>query len=460
MMKANNMTTCTAAPAAHTLNAAAFVIERRALADALKPLCKVIEKRNTVPILAAIMLTVDADRVTLNGSDLDLELRLTLDCVDAVPGVAFVDAHALKASVAKLKGTRVRVAVIGGAVAVSDVSSGMTVRLAQIDRKGADWPSVPGSDVPGMTLSAPQLRDDIERALVAVSYEEARYYLNGIYIHSATDGGARVLRMATTDGHRLVRITRPLPADADCIADRGVILPRKACGMAAMLIGKGSGEAALSLSDARFTFAYGNATMTGKTVDGSFPDYSRVIPSNNPRGFDIAADVLGDAVAAVSAHCGTGKNCTPAVAFGFNASGWMTATASDPDNGRAGATLDATAIVAPDGDDFGTGVKAVYMRGITDKVFGGAARLEVRFQDQSAPILIESRDVPHVIAVQMPIRIDGGWIDPAAVAALNGGAIPAPAPVAPAVTPAHDDEPVPAPVTAPEPVSALSLIHI
>lgn len=444
--------------AAATVTAAAFTVDRAPLAAALKSLCKVVEKRNTVPICTAVMLTVDAaGSVVLRGLDLDIELAISLACEDAAPGAALIDCHALSASVAKMRGTRVRFADVGGALAMTDATTGTTTRLAMIaDRDAAtDWPTVQGAEREGMTFDAGQLRDDLARAAVAVSTEETRYYLNGVYFHASTDGGAPVLRMATTDGHRLVRITRPVPLDAGDNLAAGVILPRKAVALIGTLIGsKGKGEAALAFTASRFTFAYGGATMTGKLIDGSFPDYSRVIPSNNPRGFDIAADTLADAIGAVTGHCGKGKDRRPTVAFGLNASGWMTATANDPDNGRAGAMLAPTAVVSPDSDDFGTGINASYAHAIAAKVFGDAARLAVRFADASCPILIESPDVPHVIAVQMPIRIDGGWLAPADVAALNGGAIAAPVAAAAPVTPEHDDEPTPAPITAPAPAIA------
>lgn len=442
------------ATAAATVTAAAFTVDRAPLAAALKSLCKVVEKRNTIPILSAVMMTVDAaGSVVLRGTDLDIELAISLACEDVAPGAALVDCHALKASVAKMRGTRVRFADVGGAMAMTDTTTGTTTRLAMIADRDAvtDWPTVKGAEREGMTFDAGQLRDDLARVLVAVSYEETRYYLNGVYFHSAADGGAGVLRMVTTDGHRLVRITRPAPIDAGDNLASGVILPRKAAGIAGLLIGaKGTGEAALAFTAARFTFAYGNATMTGKLVDGSFPDYSRVIPSDQSRGIDIDAERLGDIVGAVTAHCG---DKTRAVAFGADRAGWLTAAANDPENGRAGVTLRDIAVTAPDGDTFGTGCNGIYLRAMADKVFADGGMIRMRWADQSAPIRIECDGLPHVMAVQMPMRVDAGWLTPTEVAALNGETVAAPVVAAAPVTPEHDDEPEPAPVTAPEPVS-------
>jgi DNA polymerase-3 subunit beta len=445
-----------------TFNAPAFAavtLERKSLADALKVLAKVVEKRNTIPVCATVRIAVDAGgAVQVLGTDLDIELSVTLAGDDVAPGAFLVDCHALKGTLAKMKGGRVRIADGGAVVTLTDCTNGATLRLTNLCERDAlaEFPRI--AEAPthaGMTLAAVQVRDDFGRCLAAVSFEETRYYLNGIYCHLTKDDAAvPVLRMATTDGHRLVRVTRAVPADigGNLVQDKdGVILPRKAAGLMRDIIGtKPAGDVALAFTAAKFAFAHGNVTMTGKLIDGTFPDYARVIPSARARGVDIGRKALADTVAAVTAHCTEKLAC---VTIGADASGWFTAAGCDAESGIAGVELQGVQVHAPATANGSTGLETgfagKYVLDMANKVFADVDTISIRFEDSAAPAAFYSAAAPHVLGVQMPKR-GAAALNPAGVRALN----PAAAPLEPVAAPAHVQEPAPATDPAPVDVSA------
>ncbi|MCE3543708.1 DNA polymerase III subunit beta, partial [Escherichia coli] len=115
----------------------------------------------------------------------------------------------------------------------------------------------------------------------AISTEETRYYLNGIFLHVADDGSEPVLKAAATDGHRLARVTLPRPEGAAGMPD--VIVPRKCVAELRKLLDEVDGSVGVSLSGTKIRFDLGNAILTSKLIDGTFPDYSRVIPTANDK---------------------------------------------------------------------------------------------------------------------------------------------------------------------------------
>ena len=148
-------------------------------------------------------------------------------------------------------------------------------------------------------LAAAELRGLIDRAEFAISTEETRYYLNGIYFHATDAEGTKILRAVATDGHRLARVEAPLPDGAENMP--GVIVPRKTIGELRKLIDE-TGEAVdIAMSDTKIRFGFGKAILTSKLIDGTFPDYERVIPSGNDKTLDIECKGFADALDRVSA---------------------------------------------------------------------------------------------------------------------------------------------------------------
>ncbi len=269
-------------------------IERGALLKAMSRAQSVVERRNTIPILANVLIEAEGDTVSLRATDLDIEV------VDKAPGVVTqagattVGAHTLHEIVRKLPD--------GALVELSDDGSSGRLEVAA-GRSHFSLATLPREDFPVMASSeydcnfaseAPVLRRLFDKAKFAISTEETRYYLNGVYMHAADGASGRVLRCVATDGHRLARIDAPLPEGAENLP--GVIVPRKAVGELRKLLDDDETAIAVSVSETKVRFATPEVTLTSKVIDGTFPDYQRVIPQGNTKRMEVDAAEFAQAV--------------------------------------------------------------------------------------------------------------------------------------------------------------------
>ncbi len=271
-----------------------FSIERGALLKAVGQAQSVVERRNTIPILANVLIEAEGADVSMRATDLDIEV------VDKVPamveraGATTVSAVTLHEIVRKLPD--------GAQVMLED--DGRSGRLTvQAGRSHFSLATLPREDFPVMASSeysanfavpAPVLRRLFDKSKFAISTEETRYYLNGVYMHVAGEGGGKVLRCVATDGHRLARIDADLPESADEMP--GVIVPRKTVGELRKLLDDDDMMVAVSVSETKIRFATPDITLTSKVIDGSFPDYGRVIPMGNARRMEVDASEFARAV--------------------------------------------------------------------------------------------------------------------------------------------------------------------
>jgi DNA polymerase-3 subunit beta len=280
-----------------------FSIERAVLVKAVSQAQSVVERRNTIPILANVLIEAAPNGVSFRATDLDTEVVDQAPAQVERPGATTVSAVMLNEIARKLPD--------GALVQIS--SDDATGRLAvQAGRSSFSLATLPREDFPVMASSeysanfkakADMLRRLFDKAKFAISTEETRYYLNGVYMHVAQVDGQPMLRCVATDGHRLARIDAPLPVGADEMP--GVIVPRKTVAELRKLLDDGDVDIAVSVSETKVRFATPTLTLTSKVIDGTFPDYSRVIPQNNARKLEVdAADFARavDRVATVSSE--------------------------------------------------------------------------------------------------------------------------------------------------------------
>ena len=271
-----------------------FSIERGTLLKAVGQAQSVVERRNTIPILANVLIEADANSVSFRATDLDIEVVDKTVAQVERPGATTVSAVTLHEIVRKLPD--------GALVDLTD--DGISGRLTvQAGRSNFSLASLPKEDFPAMASSeytanfsapAPVLRRMFDKSKFAISTEETRYYLNGVYMHVATGEDGQVLRCVATDGHRLARIDAPLPEGADTMP--GVIVPRKTVNELRKLLDDDEVQIAVSVSETKVRFATPEITLTSKVIDGTFPDYSRVIPTGNTRQLEVDAAEFAKAV--------------------------------------------------------------------------------------------------------------------------------------------------------------------
>lgn len=269
-------------------------IERGTLLKAVSQAQSVVERRNTIPILANVLIEAENDQVQFRATDLDIEV------VDKAPaqveraGATTVAATTLHEIVRKLPDGALVTLTADSAAGRLTVEAGRSnFSLATLPRE--DFPVMASSEYDS-NFAAPAvvLRRLFDKSKFAISTEETRYYLNGVYMHTADVDGGKALRCVATDGHRLARIDADLPDGAGGMP--GVIVPRKTVGELRKLLEDDDMSIAVSVSETKVRFATPDITLTSKVIDGTFPDYTRVIPQGNTRKMEVDAAEFAQAV--------------------------------------------------------------------------------------------------------------------------------------------------------------------
>src|ERR671912_436692 len=273
-------------------------VERAALLKSLGHVHRVVERRNTIPILSNVLLRAEDGGLRMKATDLDIEVTETIPADIAQPGSTTVPAHVIYDIVRKLPdGAQVSLEMAGESGQMQ-IRSGRSRFMLQALPE-SDFPDLPAGDLPHpFTLPASDLKRLIEKTQFAISTEETRYYLNGIYLHTLDAGGSLVMRAVATDGHRLARIEMPAPQGAAGMP--GVIVPRKAVAEIVKLVEDGSETITIELSSAKVRLTFDGVVLTSKLIDGTFPDFQRVIPSGNDKRLTVDKDQFARAVARVS----------------------------------------------------------------------------------------------------------------------------------------------------------------
>lgn len=271
-----------------------LTVERGAFLKSLNHVQSVVERRNTIPILSNVLIEAQKNRLSLMATDLDMEVVETVEADVARPGATTVSAHTLYDIVRKLPdGAQVQLDAGGTEGRVSLVAGRSRFQLANLPRE--DFPAMSAGALPHrFALEAADLRKLIDKTRFAISTEETRYYLNGIFLHAFAAKEQNLFRAVATDGHRLARFEMPLPEGAEGMT--GVIVPRKAVQELRKLLDDAAGLIEIAVSDTKIRFAFGSVVLTSKLIDGSFPDYQRVIPTGNDKILDVNARDLAEAV--------------------------------------------------------------------------------------------------------------------------------------------------------------------
>jgi len=370
-----------------------LTIERTTLLKSLSHVQSVVERRNTIPILSNVLIEVGGSKVTLTATDMDLTIVEQTEATIGGPGAATVEAHMLYDIVRKLpEGSEVQMELASDGAQVA-VKAGRS-RFALQTLPKEDFPTNAGGDLPHrFPLAAADMRGLIDRTRFAISNEETRYYLNGIYLHAHSSGKQSALRSVATDGHRLARVEMPLPEGAEKIP--GVIVPRKMVMELRKLLEESDGTVEVSLSDTRIRFAFDSVVLTSKLIDGSFPDYQRVIPTGNDKTLEVDRRAFRDAVDRVST---ISSEKSRAVKLSLKP-GLVTISAISAEHGSAVEELEAKY----EGQPLEIGFNSRYLLDVAEEIDGDG--LQLILADAVAPTLIRDLADASALYVLMPMRV-------------------------------------------------------
>jgi DNA polymerase-3 subunit beta len=363
-------------------------IERATLLKSLGHVQSVVERRNTIPILSNVLIEArDDGSIRLMATDLDLQVDDSVPANVTQAGAITISAHTFFDIVRKLpEGSQVELSAAEGKMQV--VAGRSRFNLSTLPRD--DFPVIAEGELPTrFELPAATLRQIIEKTRFAISSEETRYYLMGIFFHIIDDQ----LRAAATDGHRLARITVGKPDGADGMPD--VIVPRKCVQELYRLLEELEGTVEISLSPTKIRFGLGSAILTSKLIDGTFPDYNRVIPTGNDKLLKLDPKSFSAGVDRVSTIA---SEKTRAVKISVDRDK-VTLSVTSPENGVA--TEELAADYGSDGIEIGFNAK--YLLDILGEIDGDT--VEVHLADAAAPTLLRENDKSNALYVLMPMRV-------------------------------------------------------
>ncbi len=368
-------------------------IERSALAKALGHVQSVVERRNTIPILSNVLLQAEGGALTLTATDLDIEISEAAPADVAAKGATTASALMLHDIVRKQPdGAQIRLTLVQDEARLQINAGRYEGSLAVLPDE--DFPALATDDMAvHFSMPAADLARLFGKARFAMSQEETRYYLNGVYLHSYTEGGAKLIRAAATDGHRLARLDAPLPAGADRMP--GVIVPRKAVAELARLLDDADENVDIAVSEAKIRFGFGAGHLTSKLIDGSFPDYERVIPKSGANTLRVDTADFAQAVDRVST---VAADRTRSIKLALEADR-LRLTVNNPEAGSALEELS----VDYSGDPIEIGFNARYLLDVAAQIEGQTTTL--RLSDPASPTVIADEEDERALYVLMPLRV-------------------------------------------------------
>lgn len=368
-------------------------IERGTLLKAVAQAQSVVERRNTIPILANVLIEASGENVNFRATDLDIEVSDKALAQVERAGATTVSAVLLHEIVRKLPdGALVTLADDGTAGRLTVEAGRSNFNLATLPKD--DFPVMASSEYAStFSAKAPVLRRLFDKSKFAISTEETRYYLNGVYLHVADAGGEKMLRCVATDGHRLARIDADLPQGAEDMP--GVIVPRKTVGELRKLLEDDEMMIAVSVSETKIRFATPNITLTSKVIDGTFPDYTRVIPQGNNRRMEVDAAEFAQAVDRVAT---VSSERSRAVKLSLDEDR-LILSVNAPDSGAAEEEL----AVAYGDERLEIGFNAKYLLEIASQV--DRENAVFLFNSAGDPTLMREGNDESAVYVVMPMRV-------------------------------------------------------
>jgi DNA polymerase-3 subunit beta len=371
-----------------------FTVDRDDILSVLNHVESVVEKRNTIPILANVKIECEADGIVrFQTTDMDLAIDDSTEAKVEVPGSTTIPVAMIHSVVKKIpSGAEIKLELHNDkSVTLSAGSSAFT------------FPSLPVDEFPNFDVVKDDIKFSINSSVLkalfarvrhAVSNEETRYYLNGVYLHA--DTADQVLRTVATDGHRMARAQTDLPQEAENMP--GIIVPRKTVDELVKLLDDFVGDVSISISQHKVKFSVGKVVLTSKLIDGKFPDYDKVIPEGNDKALELNTKELTKSIDLVTS---VSPDKTKAVKFDIT-SDKVTLSSSSEMLGMATGKQDIAANYNSE-ENMSIGFNSRYVLDSLASIEGDKVRLSL--SDQNGAVVAEDTSDDSCIYVLMPMQV-------------------------------------------------------
>ena len=366
------------------------------LLKALNHIHGIVEVRHTLPILSNIVLSAQNNVLSLSSTNLDIFCSDKIDAEIVASGEISVPAITFFEIVKRLP---------SGSDVILSMADEDTELVLKCGRskfnlstlKTEDFPILSDKDLStNFVISADELSRMIDKTKFAISNEETRYYLNGIFFHKAESNSIKFLRAVATDGHRLAQYDIPLPQGADEIT--GIIIPKKTVFELRKVLDDADGDVSVSLNENKIKFSFNNLKIISKVVDGTFPDYTKVIPQNNDKKFKTNNSELKNAIDRVSAVAINEETKSKAIKLTIE-NNKLNLSVESQSKGSANEEIDITY----SNEKVDIGFNSRYLMDICNEVDGD--EIDVNLLDSISPAIILDKTDENLFFVLMPMRI-------------------------------------------------------
>ena len=373
-----------------------FKINSTDLLKALSHIHGIVEVRHTLPILSNIILEAKDDKLILSSTNLDIYCSDKIKAEVLQSGEVSVSAVTFFEIIKRLpSGSEVLMIMEEGENEIRLTCGRSKFNLSTL--KTDDFPIISDSDLStNFVLSADELIRIIDKTKFAVSNEETRYYLNGIFLHKAERNSIQFLRAVATDGHRLAQYDIPLPQGAEDIT--GIIIPKKTIYELRKVLDDANGDVSVSLNENKIKFSFNDLKVVSKVIDGTFPDYTKVIPQKNDKNFKTNNSDLKNAIDRVSAVAANEESKSKAIKFCIENNS-LSLSVESQSKGSANEMID----VNYSGDKVDIGFNSKYVIDICNEVDGD--EISISLSDSISPAIILDKTDENLFFVLMPMRI-------------------------------------------------------
>ena len=373
-----------------------FKVNSSDLLKALSHIHGIVEVRHTLPILSNIIITAKDNNLTLSSTNLDIFCSDKLNAEVLSSGEISVSAVTFYEIIKRLpNGSEIQ-------ATFDDESSSLILKCGRskfnlTTMQTEDFPTISDSDLTTkFILSASELIRMIDKTKFAISNEETRYYLNGIFLHKTQKNSIDILRAVATDGHRLAQYDIPLPQGAEEMT--GLIIPKKTILELRRILDDASGDINIQLNENKIKFSFSELNIISKVIDGTFPDYTKVIPQNNDKTFTTNNAELKSAVDRVSAVAINEETKSKAIKLSIESNKLLLSVDSSS-KGSANEEID----LDYNKERVEIGFNSRYLVDICNEIDG--EEVSINLLDSISPAIILDKSDENLFFVLMPMRI-------------------------------------------------------
>ena len=366
------------------------------LLKALNHIHGIVEVRHTLPILSNIVLSAENNELSLSSTNLDIFCSDKIDAEIVNSGEISVPAITFFEIVKRLPSGSDVILSMGDEDTELILKCGRS-KFNLSTLKTEDFPILSDKDLStNFVISADELSRMIDKTKFAISNEETRYYLNGIFFHKAESNSIKFLRAVATDGHRLAQYDIPLPQGAEEIT--GIIIPKKTVFELRKVLDDADGDVSVSLNENKIKFSFNNLKIISKVIDGTFPDYTKVIPQNNDKKFKTNNSELKNAIDRVSAVAINEETKSKAIKLTIE-NNKLNLSVESQSKGSAKEEID----ISYSNEKVDIGFNSRYLMDICNEVDGD--EIDVNLLDSISPAIILDKTDENLFFVLMPMRI-------------------------------------------------------